>query len=104
MLRTCAADDRVEVRLETSSWVEGRGVRHTDWSVRVGDAWVRIRELRDVVRAIADPDVSFDEDVDELLVLPRGCQYRITHLLRVAVGTQLRKRISAPLESPRPRP
>jgi hypothetical protein len=94
----------LEITLETSSWVAGRGVRHVSWSVRVGDAWVPIRDLREVARTIADPDIGFDDDVDELSVLPRGCQYRITHHLRVGIGTRLQKRISVPLEIPRARP
>ncbi len=92
---------RVQVDLEVSSWVEGRGVRHTNWSVRVNDAWIPIAELRDVGRTATDPELSFDDDeVEELRVLPPGCQYRITYHPRLAVGTRVQKRVSVPLAQP----
>lgn len=90
-------DGRVEVNLEVSSWIEGRGVKHTDWSVRVNDAWVPIKELRNVGATMADPDFSFDDEVDELRVIPPGCQYRTTYHPRLAVGTRVQRRISFPL-------
>jgi hypothetical protein len=92
---------RVQVNLEVSSWIEGRGVRHTNWSVRVNDAWIPIAELRDVGRTATDPELSFyDDDVDESRVLPPGCQYRITYHPRLPVGTQIQKRVSVPLVQP----
>ncbi len=90
----------VEVALEVSSWIEGRGVRHTNWSVRVNDAWIPIGELRDVVRTMTDPDLSFDDEVDERRVLPPGCQYRITYHPRLAVGARVQRRVSVPLVQP----
>lgn len=63
---------RVEVNLEVSSWIEGRGVKHTDWSVRVNDSWVPIKELRNVGATMADPEFSFDGEVDEQRVIPPG--------------------------------
>ena len=89
---------RVLVELEVSSWIHGRGVRHTDYSVRVNDAWIPISELRDVARVVADPDYSFDDEVDESLVIPPGCQYRITYRPRLLVGTRVQRRISVPRE------
>jgi hypothetical protein len=86
----------VTIHLENSSWVEGRGVRHVEWSVLLNDAWTPVRELRGVAATLADPEIWFDDDVDDLLVLPPGCQYRITYHLRVPVGTRLRKRTSTP--------
>lgn len=92
---------RVQVDLEVSSWVEGRGVRHTNWSVRVNDAWIPIAELRDVGRTATDPELSFyDDQVEDLRVLPPGCQYRITYHPRLAVGTRVQKRVSVPLAQP----
>jgi hypothetical protein len=91
---------RVEVNLEVSSWIEGRGVKHTDWSVRVNDSWVPIKELRNVGATMADPDFSFDDEVDELRVIPPGCQYRTTYHPRLAVGTRVQRRISVPLVLP----
>ena len=91
---------RVEVNLEVSSWIEGRGVKHTDWSVRVNDSWVPIKELRHVGATMADPDFSFDDDVDDLRVIPPGCQYRTTYHPRLAVGTRVQRRISVPLVLP----
>ena len=93
-------DGRVEVNLEVSSWIEGRGVKHTDWSVRVNDSWVPIKELRNVGATMADPDFSFDDEVDELRVIPPGCQYRTTYHPRLAVGTRVQRRISVPLVLP----
>jgi hypothetical protein len=85
------------VDLEVSSWVEGRGVRHTDWSVRINDAWVPVSKLRDVASTMTDPMACFtDEDVDEMRVLPAGCQYRITYHQRLLRGTRLLRRISVP--------
>lgn len=89
---------RVQVEFEVSSWIHGRGVRHTDYSVRVNDAWIPINELRDVVRVVADPDYSFDDEVEESLVIPPGCQYRITYRPRLVVGTRVQRRISVPRE------
>src|SRR5688572_13625523 len=91
---------RIEVNLEVSSWIEGRGVKHTDWSVRVNDSWVPIRELRNVGATMADPDFSFDDEVDELRVIPPGCQYRTTYHPRLAIGTRVQRRISVPLVLP----
>jgi hypothetical protein len=92
----------VEVDLEVSSWLEGRGVRHTDWSVRVNDSWVQIKELRSVARTMAEPTLSFDDEVDELRVIPPGCQYRITFHVRLPVGSRVQRRISVPLVLPSP--
>jgi hypothetical protein len=95
MLKT----ERVQVDLDVSSWIEGRGVRHTHYDVRVNDAWIPIEELRDVGRTATDPELSFyDDEADEMRVLPPGCQYRITYHPRLPVGTQVRRRISTPLE------
>ncbi len=91
---------RVEVNLEVSSWIEGRGVKHTSWSVRVNDSWVPIKELRNVGTTMADPDFSFDDEVEELRVIPPGCQYRTTYHPRLAIGTCVQRRISVPLELP----
>lgn len=97
MLRT----ERVQVDLEVSSWIEGRGVRHTHYDVRVNDAWIPIEELRDVGKTATDPELSFyDDEADELRVLPPGCQYRITFHPRLPVGTQVRRRVSIPLVQP----
>ena len=86
-----------EVDLEVSSWVEGRGVRHTNWSVRVNAAWVPIAKLRGVAATMTAPTVSFaDGDVEELRVLPRGCQSRITYHPLLPDGTELLRRISVP--------
>lgn len=93
---------RVAVDLEVSSWIEGRGVRHTDWSVRVNDSWVPIKELRSVASTMADPHLSFDDEVDELRVIPPGCQYRITFHVRLPVGSRVQRRVSAPLVLPLP--
>jgi hypothetical protein len=95
-----AAASQVEVDLEVSSWIEGRGVRHVDWSVRVNDSWVPIKELRNVGRTMAEPDFSFDDDVDERRVIPPGCQYRTTYHPRLAVGTRVQRRVSVPLVLP----
>jgi hypothetical protein len=92
---------RVQVDLEVSSWIEGRGVRHTHWTVGVNDAMVEIEDLRDVGRTATDPELSFyDDEVDEMRVLPPGCQYRITYHPRLPVGTRVQKRISTPLAQP----
>ncbi|HEX4338069.1 MAG TPA: hypothetical protein VH062_19300 [Polyangiaceae bacterium] len=97
-----------EVNLESASWVEGRGVRHTDWNVRVNDTWVPIRNLRNVGATLSDPRFAFDEETDELKVLPAGCQYRVTYHPRLAHGTRLQKRVSTPRDAraraPRPEP
>lgn len=98
---TCAqmsSAARVPVDLEVSSWIEGRGVRHTNWSVGVNDALVPVAELRGVERTATDPELSFhDDDVDEMRVLPPGCQYRITYHLQLPVGTRVQRRTSTPL-------
>src|SRR6516225_4908092 len=86
----------VEVDLEVSSWVEGRGVRHTNWAVRLNDAWVPVAELRDIAATLANPEVALDEEVDELCVLPPGCQYRKTYHPVLPIGTQVAKRVSTP--------
>jgi hypothetical protein len=93
---------QIEVDLEVSSWIEGRGVRHVDWSVRVNDSWVPIKELRDVGRTMAEPDFSFDDDVEEQRVIPPGCQYRTTYHPRLLVGTRVQRRVSVPLILPSP--
>lgn len=90
----------VEVNLEVSSWIHGRGVRHTNWKVQVNDALVSIKDLRHVASTMTDPDLSFDDEVDEMRVLPPGCQYRITYHPRLLVGTRVQRRISVPLELP----
>src|SRR5689334_14089042 len=87
---------QVEVDLEVSSWIEGLGVRHTNWSVRLNDAWVPVTELRGVAATVADPEISFHDEVDELLVLPPGCQYRKTYQPWLPVGTRVLKRVSVP--------
>jgi hypothetical protein len=97
-----SAAGQVEVDLEVSSWIEGRGVRHTDWSVRVNDSWVPIKELRNVGKTMAEPDFSFDDEVEELRVIPPGCQYRTTYHPRLTVGTQVQRRVSVPLVLPAP--
>lgn len=86
----------VEVDLEVSSWIEGRGVRHTNWAVRLNAAWVPVAELAGVVATIADPDIELSDEVDEFLVLPPGCQYRKTYHPRLPVGTRVLRRVSAP--------
>jgi len=92
---------RVSLDLEVSSWIEGRGVRHTNWSVGVNDALIPVGELREVERTATDPELSFhDDDVDELRVLPPGCQYRITYHLQLPVGTRVQRRTSTPLVQP----
>ena len=92
---------RAQIDLEVSSWIEGRGVRHTNWSVGVNDALVPVRELREVERTATDPELSFhDDDVNELRVLPPGCQYRTTYHLLLPVGTRVQRRISTPLVQP----
>ncbi|HEV8549466.1 MAG TPA: hypothetical protein VGQ57_10565 [Polyangiaceae bacterium] len=87
---------QVEVDLEVSSWLEGRGVRHTNWSVRLNDAWVPITELRGVTSTMTDADVSFHDEVDELVVLPPGCQYRKTYHPWLPLGTRVLRRVSVP--------
>jgi hypothetical protein len=91
---------KFQINLENSSWIEGRGVRHSEWSVRVNDAWIPVRDLRDVGSTMADPHFAFEED-DEFRVLPAGCQYRITFHPCLPIGTQLLKRVSVPRELPR---
>lgn len=92
---------RAQIDLEVSSWIEGRGVRHTNFSVGVNDALVPVGELREVERTATDPELSFhDDDVNELCILPPGCQYRITYHLRLPVGTRVQRRISRPLVQP----
>lgn len=98
MLESRAA---VEVDLEVSSWVEGRGVRHTNWSVRLNDAWIPVAELKGVAATVADSEVSFHDEVDELLVLPPGCQYRKTYHPCLPIGTRLLKRVSVPRDADR---
>jgi hypothetical protein len=95
-----SAVGQIEVDLEVSSWIEGRGVRHVDWSVRVNDSWVAIKELRHVGRTMAEPDFSFDDEVEEQRVIPPGCQYRTTYHPRLAVGTRVQRRVSVPLVLP----
>ena len=90
----------VAIDLEDSSWIVGRGVLHTRWSVRLNDAWVDVRDLPGVVSTAAEAGMAFAEDTDDERVIPPGCQYRITHHLRLPVGTRLRKRISTPRELP----
>jgi hypothetical protein len=89
-----SAPVHAQVELEVSSWIHGRGVRHTDYSV-----WIPINELRGVVRVVADPDYSFDDEVEESFVIPPGCQYRITYRPRLVVGTRVQRRISVPRET-----
>jgi hypothetical protein len=93
----------VELELENSSYIEGRGVRHTHWDVRINDAWIPVDELRGVEFIRADPDTWFSPDTDARKVLPSGCQYRITFYPRLPIGTRVRRRISVPLGDP-PRP
>jgi hypothetical protein len=96
-----ASAERASVELEVSSWIHGRGVRHTNWSVGVNDAMVQVGELRGVERTATDPELSFhDDEVNELRVLPPGCQYRITYHLRLPIGTRVQRRISTPLVQP----
>lgn len=97
-----SAVSATQVDLEVSSWIEGRGVRHVDWSVRVNDSWVPIKELRNVGRTMAEPDFSFDDEVEEQRVIPPGCQYRTTYHPRLAVGTRVQRRVSVPLVLPSP--
>jgi hypothetical protein len=91
----------VEVDLEVSSWVEGRGVRHSNWSVRLKDAWIPIAELRDVAATVTDPEVTFHDEVDERVVLPPGCQYRKTYHPWLPIGTRVLKRVSVPRDANR---
>jgi hypothetical protein len=99
-MRSPPKDDgppRYRVSLEDSSWIEGRGVRHTKWLVKVNDSWVKLRDLRDVASTMAEPTASYDEeDVDELKVLPAGCQYRITYHPRLLYGAELKRCVSVP--------
>jgi hypothetical protein len=97
-----SAAGQVVVDLERSSWIEGRGVRHVDWSVRVNDSWVPIKELRNVGQTMAEPDFSFEDEVEEMRVIPPGCQYRTTYHPRLAVGTRVQRRISVPMVLPSP--
>ena len=85
----------VELDLEVSSWIEGRGVRHTDWVVRLRDAWIPIQDLPEIDATRAEHEVAANE-IDPLRVLPPGCQYRITYHLRLPIGTALRRRVSSP--------
>jgi hypothetical protein len=85
-----------QVDLEVSSWIEGRGVRHTNWSVRVNDAWVPVAKLRGVAATMPEPTASFADDAEELRVLPRGCQSRITYHPLLPGSTQLLRRVSVP--------
>jgi hypothetical protein len=92
---------RVEVELENSSYIEGRGVRHTHWDVQVNDAWVPIDELRGIPQVEADPELWLAPDVDQRRVIPPGCQYRITYVPRLPLGTKVRKRVSKPRDDAR---
>src|SRR5688500_12565909 len=51
---------------------------------------------------MTDPDFSFDDEVDELRVIPPGCQYRRTYHPKLPVGTSVQRRISVPLVLPSP--
>ena len=92
------------VELENSSWVVERGVRHTEWFVKLGDAWTHLADVPAAAssRAEDDPEDGVVEP-EGRQVLPPGCQYLIRFRLVLPHGTPVRRRVSMPRDGRRAR-
>lgn len=93
----------VSVELENSSWVAPRGVRHTEWFVKVGDGWTRLTELPEVLVTLAEEDPEDGSAPEGFVTRPPGCQYLCRFRVVLPVGTALRRRVSMPRDARRTR-
>lgn len=90
------------LELENSSWVVARGVCHTEWFVRVGEAWTRIADVPGASATVADDHAeSGAGDTDGFVNRPAGCQYICRYRLTLPIGTAVRRRVSKPREARR---
>lgn len=86
----------VAVEFENSTWVVERGVRHTEWFVKLGDGWKRVADVAGAETNLGACDVTTDSDVVGDVHLPPGCQYLNRYRLVVPLGTLVRRRVSRP--------
>jgi hypothetical protein len=84
------------VELENSTWVVERGVRHTEWFVKLADAWVRAADVPGVEASLRSDQSASDVDHFADLNLPPGCQYLCRFRMIVPLGTPVRRRVSKP--------
>ena len=82
------------VELENSTWVVERGVRHTEWFVKIGAVWARAADMPEAV-ALDTRDDAVDPSL-ELAERPPGCQYLCRVRLTLPIGTELKRRVSSP--------
>lgn len=81
------------VEFENSSWVVERGVRHTEWFVKLADKWVRVADVQGID---ADPAiVGTAGEIDDEYI-PPGCQYLRRFRVVLPLGTPVHRRVSSP--------
>ncbi len=84
------------VELENSSWVVERGVRHTEWFVKLADGWVRATDIPGAEASPVSSEAQGDGDAFGDVHLPPGCQYLRRLRIVLPLGTPLRRRVSKP--------
>jgi hypothetical protein len=84
------------VELENSSWVVERGVRHTEWFVKLGDDWARVADVAGTEATAGSSDGAKDKDDFGDVHLPPGCQYLHRFRVVLPLGTPIRRRVSKP--------
>ena len=83
------------VELENSSWVVARGVRHTEWFVKLADGWVRIADVPGA-EGFGTPDARNESNQFGDVHLPPGCQYLCRFRVVLPLGTPIRRHVSRP--------
>jgi hypothetical protein len=92
------------VELENSTWVVERGVRHTEWFVKLADSWARVADVAGVETSLgSSDDVTVTDDFGDVH-LPPGCQYICRFRVVLPLGTPLRRRVSRPRSARRAAP
>jgi len=84
------------VEFENSSWVVERGVRHTEWFVKLADGWVRVADVPGVEASLGSGDATDESGDFGDLRVPPGCQYLCRFRLVLPLGTPIRRRVSKP--------
>jgi hypothetical protein len=95
-LHASARSTTALIEFENSTWVVERGVRHTEWFVKLNDAWVRVADVPGAEACLGSSGDETDSDGFSDVRLPPGCQYLRRFRLVLPLGTPIRRRVSKP--------
>jgi hypothetical protein len=101
-VETHAKSATATVEVENSTWVVPRGVRHTEWFVKLADGWVRVADVPGVEASLGSDGAGSDSHDFGDVHLPAGCQFLCRFRLSVPLGTAVRRRVSKPRGVRRP--